>query len=108
MPSPDTKLFLKEEGRKFDIGKLRWDLLPIDVIEQIVDILTYGSKKYDPNNWQRVATWRHWAAMMRHLSKYKQGEKLDQESKKSHLAHALCDLVFIAWQDKNDKVVWDD
>ena len=40
------------KGRKFDGGKMRWDLLPYDAVEKIVDILTYGAEKYDPNNWQ--------------------------------------------------------
>ena len=34
-----------DEGRKNDSDKLRWDLLPIDVIEQVVNVLTFGAKK---------------------------------------------------------------
>ena len=90
-----------DEGRKHDTGKLRWDLLPIDIIEQVVDILTYGAAKYDPNNWQKVDTKRHYAALMRHLSAWRQGEEFDKESDRTHLAHALCDLIFIAWQEKH-------
>jgi len=89
----------KDGGKKNDKAKLRYDLLPMDVIDKIVDILTYGAKKYEPNNWQGVEIERHYAALMRHLSKYKQGEEKDQESMKDHLAHALCDLVFVYWQE---------
>ena len=33
-------------GRKNDDNKLRWDLLPWEEVEEIVEILTFGSKKY--------------------------------------------------------------
>ena len=81
--------------------KDRWDLLPLDVIEQIVKILTYGAKKYEPNNWQNVPTDSHFAAMLRHVVKWRSGEIKDKESGLDHLAHALCDLVFVYWQELN-------
>ena len=37
------------KGLKFDTDKLRWDLLPMEVIEECVKILTFGAKKYDDN-----------------------------------------------------------
>jgi hypothetical protein len=38
---------------------------------------------------------------MRHLVAYQSGEEIDPESGKSHLAHAQCCLIFLAWVDKN-------
>lgn len=93
-----------DEGRKFDSGKLRWDLLPFDIIEGVVEILTHGAEKYDPNNWQKVETNRHFAAGMRHISSYKQGDLLDKDSGLPHLYHALCDLMFVAWQEKHKPI----
>ena len=40
-----------EKGLKLDFDKLRWDLLPIECVEEIVRVLTFGAKKYDDNNW---------------------------------------------------------
>ncbi len=97
------ELTLKEldKGKKFDDGKLRWDLLPYDVIEDVVDILTYGANKYGDNNWQKVDTDRYVAALWRHFAAWRTGEELDKESGKHHLAHALCNLMFINWQEKH-------
>ena len=44
----------KTEGMKFDTGKPRWSLLPWNQVEQIVEILTFGAKKYADNNWKKV------------------------------------------------------
>lgn len=84
-------------GLKFDTNKPRWDLLPLEPIKELVNVLTFGAKKYGPNNWKQVegAIDRYYAALMRHIVAYKSGELYDQESKLSHIAHALCNLVFL-------------
>ncbi len=91
------------QGSKFDYGKLRWDLLPIAEIEDIVKILTFGAIKYAPNNWQLVDNGieRYYAALMRHLVAWRKGELIDQESGESHLSHAACCLIFIMWLNKH-------
>lgn len=83
---------VKETG-----GKLRWTLLPIIALKEVVKVLEYGAKKYAPDNWQKVekekykeALWRHWVA-------YNEGEKLDPETGLHHLAHLVCDALFILW-----------
>ena len=45
-----------KEGKKNDYqdGKLRWDLLPLEEIEDIVKLYTAGSIKYGDNNWQNL------------------------------------------------------
>lgn len=97
---------IKEEkkGRKYDGGKLLWDLFPFDVAEGVVDILTYGANKYEPNNWQAVETYRYISAFFRHFIAWLTGEENDQESGKHHLDHALCNLIFIRWQSKHNKI----
>lgn len=91
------------EGFKLDSEKLRWDLLPITEIEEVVKILTFGAKKYADNNWQIVpnARERYYAALMRHVVLYRKGEQIDPESGVSHLAHAMCNMVFLMWFDNN-------
>jgi hypothetical protein len=90
-------------GLKFDTGKLRWDLLPIDCVEDAVKILTFGAEKYSANNWQNIEDGenRYFAALMRHLSASRQGEKIDPESGLSHLSHAMCNVVFLLWFEKH-------
>ena len=90
-------------GLKFDQEKLRWDLLPIDCIEDVVKVLTMGAEKYAENNWQEVenAEDRYFAALMRHLSASRQGEMNDSESGLSHLSHVMCNVVFLLWLEKH-------
>lgn len=89
----------KPEGIKFDQGKDRWDLLPFGPITWVVKVLTFGAKKYAPNNWQKVAdpSERYFAAGMRHLVLYREGEWLDPETGLPHLAHAICNFMFLLW-----------
>lgn len=81
---------------KYDSGKLRYSLVPPKSIAAIADILTYGAVKYAPDNW-RLCTDpdRYVDALYRHLEAWRSGEATDVESGKSHLAHALTNLVFI-------------
>ena len=60
----------KLEGfKKFDSGKPRWSLFPIDALQAILKVLTFGAEKYEPNNWCRGCDWsRYYNAAMRHLT----------------------------------------
>ena len=82
---------------KFDQGKLRYDLLPVEPIEEIVRVLTFGAEKYAPNSWQGVPDGenRYYAAAWRHILAWRKGERDDPESGIHHLGHAMCNLVFL-------------
>jgi len=97
---PECQKYL-DEGMKHDTGKLRWDLLPYDAVEKVVEIMTYGAKKYAPNNWQMVKKERYFAAMMRHIVAEIGGEDCDQESGLLHLSHAACNILFLLWKKLN-------
>jgi hypothetical protein len=85
------------EGVKYDNDKPRWDLLPMGPVEEVVKVLTYGARKYDDENWRKVDNQRsrYYAAAMRHIVAWWRGEKLDPETGYSHLAHAMCCLIFL-------------
>ncbi len=91
----------KNHDGKDDTGKLRWDLLPVEPLEDLVEVITYGSQKYGPNNWQAVPNGkdRYYAAAMRHIMAWRAGDKRDEESGLLHLSHAMCCLVFLSWLD---------
>jgi hypothetical protein len=92
------------EGVKYSSGKDRWWLLPWDEIEIVVKILTYGAEnKYSPFNWQKVDNWQeeYFSATMRHLSKWRGGIRTDSETGFPHLAHAICNLLFMLWLERN-------
>lgn len=91
-------------GIKFDTLKTRWDLLPLTMLKQIVDVLTFGAQKYSDDNWKMIpnAKARYFAAMMRHVEQWQSGEQKDEESGFNHLAHAGCCLLFMLWFDENE------
>ena len=102
-----TKKRNQKLGRKFDTDKLRWELLPYNELEEIVEIFTFGAQKYEDNNWKHVTPLRerYYGALMRHLTAWWCGEIKDSESGKSHLAHAGCCLLFLMWGDNNPKEI---
>lgn len=84
-----------ETGMKFDTNKLRFDLIPAIATESLAAVLTYGAKKYKPNNWRSVDPQRYVAAFERHWHAYISGEMLDKESGLPHLAHCMTNLTFL-------------
>ena len=93
-------------GRKYDNGKLRWDLLPWNEVEEIVKVVTYGANKYGDNNWKELenAKRRYSAALIRHfVAWYAKGEKLDSESGLHHLAHLACNTLFLLYFEKKGR-----
>lgn len=91
------------EGIKYDNAKLRWSLVPEGVMEEVIQVLEYGATKYAPDNWKHVpeATTRYYDAAMRHIDAWWQGEGFDAETKRSHLAHAICCLMFLQWLEES-------
>ncbi|MBN8431835.1 hypothetical protein JF535_13335 [Microbulbifer salipaludis] len=82
---------------KHDHGKPQWNLLPWHGVEEVVEVLTFGAKKYAPDNWRHVtdARGRYSAAALRHISAFMQGQERDEETDLHHLAHATCCLLFL-------------
>lgn len=88
----------KNGGVKDDRQKIRWELLPFDVIEQVAIIMTHGAEKYEDDNWKKVEPARFVGALMRHLCSHLKGEIYDKESGLLHLSHMCCNAVFLVWQ----------
>lgn len=62
----------------------------------IGDVLTFGAKKYAPNNWMRGMSWtKSFGCVLRHLYAFFRGELNDKESGLPHLSHAACGLMFL-------------
>ena len=85
-----------EQGRKFDGGKIRYDLLPVHALEEVARVITLGAEKYDPENWKRVPEGRrrYTAAAFRHIEAWRKGETTD-EIGTHHIANAISNLMFI-------------
>ena len=86
----------QEPGKKYDQGKHRYDLLPGDVLEEIVIVFTQGAEKYGDHNWSKGMSWgRVFGAAMRHMWSFWAGKTTDSESGRPHLAHAIVNLMFL-------------
>lgn len=87
------------KNQKQDVGKLRYDLVPFDALDKVVEVLTIGAAKYEPNNWLRDSEVkdivRYEAALLRHMSEHMQGRLIDEESGQEHIAHVACNALFI-------------
>jgi deoxycytidylate deaminase len=99
-----TNIEVVEEFLKFDGDKLRIDLVPPSAIKALAEVLTFGARKYKPNNWRNCADLsRYEAAFLRHILAYQEGEVHDQESGMPHLWHAMTNISFLIELDGKSK-----
>lgn len=96
----------QHQGFKQDENKVKLELIPPEAIFALGEILTFGNTKYPLRNWEYGMSWgRCFGAAMRHLWAWWGGQQptsqsflfkdIDDETKKSHLWHALCCVVFL-------------
>lgn len=110
MVKDDWKAAGAASDGKADNGKTMMGLLMVqfgDLNKQVADVLTFGAEKYFKppyhDSWKDVPDGkiRYTDGMLRHFHAYfVEGEKVDPESGKSHLAHLMCNVHFIHELDK--------
>tara|TARA_R100001480_G_scaffold17929_3_gene27283 strand:+ start:5688 stop:6122 length:435 start_codon:yes stop_codon:yes gene_type:complete len=83
-------------GIKYDGEKPMMHLLPPKAINEVAKVLTFGAQKYDEENWRKLDNLqsRYTSGALRHIFAHIDSETLDTESGLSHLAHAICCLLF--------------
>ena len=94
---------MESGGLKHDQGKLRYDLIPPDALEEIAKIYTFGAEKYGDRNWEKGLRWgRVFGAVFRHFIAWAKGEDADEETGLHPLAHAAwgC-LTLLAYAKRN-------
>lgn len=82
---------------KYDKAKIDFSLLPFAPLRQIASVLMHGAKKYGRDNWKKGLEYsRLFSACQRHLiAWWEDYEDIDQDSGLPHLAHAICNLLFL-------------
>jgi 5'(3')-deoxyribonucleotidase len=69
------------EGKRYNEGKIRMDLLEPYAIEELAKVFTKGSLKYSDNNWLGGMKWsKMLASLKRHISAFEKGEDFDFNS----------------------------
>ena len=97
-PSVDaTGGAMNAEGNRMNVGKPPWHLLPWDAVEEVVRVIDFGAKKYNPRGWEeKPLSWvETCASMTRHTVRFLFGEDRDPETGLHHMAHAACNALFL-------------
>ncbi len=99
---PDT-------GGQKGIKQERFDLIPVEPLEDLARVYGYGATKYDDHNWRKGYSWSlSFGAMMRHAWAFWRGEDLDPESGLPHMAHVAWHCMTLLWfsqyrKEKDDR-----
>lgn len=86
-------------GGEKGVKPQRYDLLPVPGLAAIAECFAFGAEKYADHNWRKRYEWgKSYAALMRHMTAFWNGETYDPESGLPHLAHAgFHILVLLTW-----------
>lgn len=96
--------FQEMKAVKFDEGRPAFHLLDFAALQDVAWVLTFGAKKYEPNNWRLGMNWsRCFRACLSHLFAWWRGEDRDPESGLPHLAHAACSIMFLQSYERNKR-----
>jgi hypothetical protein len=99
---------MANEGKKFDQDKPKLSYLPYEALLGAAKVFEFGAAKYGKHNYKAGMDWsRPWDAAQRHLQAWWDGESHDPESGRSHLDHALCNLMMLKFYEER-KVGTDD
>jgi hypothetical protein len=91
-------------GVKHDGGKPPLALLPTEPLMEVARVMAIGATKYGTFNWAAGISYiRVLSAVLRHIFQYLGGQDKDEESGLSHLAHAVCGLLFVLQYEHTHK-----
>lgn len=88
----------------------RFDLLPFDVLWEVAEVLGWGAtnRGNTERNWEQgLVAGDCIAGIFRHVSQWASGEQEDEDTGKSHLAHAICLLMFLRGLEMRGRLVDD-
>lgn len=85
---------IEEPALRFDAEKPRVDLIPPEFILALGVHCGKGAKKYGDRNWEKGMSYsRCYAAALRHLLAWWNGEEIDEELGSPHLIAAAWNLM---------------
>lgn len=83
-------------GARYNEGKLRWGLMSWPALREVVRVLEFGAKKYAAWNWTKGLSWSDcFNSLQRHMLAWYEGEDRDPETGLSHMAHVMCNAMFL-------------
>lgn len=85
---------------------LRYDLIPTDVLKEVVEVLTFGQEKHVQNAQGEGKSWTAGQLysvrinkILRHLTSFIEGDIIDSESRRHALAHVIVQAMFLLGMD---------
>ncbi len=86
-----------EKADRFNVGKCRLGMIPLDCHKWEADGFDYGQKKYSAFNWRRgLPITEQMDSLLRHLNAFfNEYEDIDPESGVHHLGLAQCNLAMM-------------
>lgn len=80
----------KKEAMRFSDNKLRFDLIPAEVLIELARVYTIGGVKYDDNNWRKGMKYsKVLGSLQRHLILFICGFDRDPDTKCHNLAQVI-------------------
>jgi hypothetical protein len=92
------------DASKKDDGKLRYDLIPPEALEELARVYTIGAAKYADNGWlNEPMRWgRIFRALVSHAFKWWAGETYDQTDGQHHLSSvAWCAFSLMVYEKRH-------
>ena len=68
--------------------------IPEEVLVEVLKVLDFGNTKHPGENWKKQSEITHLWHALGHIFHYLFIGKKDEETQCSHLAHAICRLMF--------------
>ena len=86
--------------------KIRYDLIPLFMLDRFAEHLTKGAKKYSPRNWQKAETKEELSRFVesayRHFFAYMSGE--EEEDHFSAIFFNLCGIEMVRAKLREEKI----
>lgn len=100
----EEKQMGQETAGRFSAGKIRHDLIPPWALTELAKVYTYGTQKYDDDNWWKGLKWKRdvFGCILRHVWKWMRGERFDDESGVHHLAHAAWNCLTLMSYERHN------
>lgn len=84
-------------GLRYNQNKLPHHLISPFAMDELARVLQKGAEKYALRNWEQGLKWDECVgSLMRHVNAWRRGEEVDPETGLSHMAHVLCNAMFLS------------